>query len=321
MRNKGDEGRHGADERPARKHMPRLLHSCLHPPLAVLISVPLLSFSALIVVFASGWDRTAFAYVVYPLSAYSLVVILLTLPTCMAKARDGFARFLDSGAFMRKLRTCKAIDSYVTDARYRGIAGLYLGTVTSLAYAAFIGVAGVMYSSVWFISLSVYYLMLGCMRAYLAFTSRRGVASNAMVKYGRIAWALFLINIPMGGMMILMVLTNAGFAYPDMVIYLVALYTFYSITASIVDVVRFRKSPDMILRASKILNFVSAMMSVLALQTAMIALFSTEGEQWRQMMNAITGACIYAIVFLLGVSMLVRGRREKETVLENARQR
>jgi len=44
------------------------------------------------------------------------------------------------------------------------------------------------------------------------------------------------------------------------------------------------------------LGYVSAMMPVLGLQTAMISRFSNDGEEYRKTMNAITGGVVYGTV-------------------------
>ena len=72
----------------------------------------------------------------------------------------------------------------------------------------------------------------------------------------------------MGGMIVLMVRTNSGFSYPGYIIYLSALYTFYAMAVSVINLVKFRRLGSPILSAAKVLNLVSAMMSVLGLQTA-----------------------------------------------------
>ena len=125
---------------------------------------------------------------------------------------------------------------------------------------------------------------------------------------------LFILNIPMGGMIILMVRTNSGFTYPGYLIYLSALYTFYIMTLSIVNLVKFRKMDSPILSAAKVLNFVSAMMSVLGLQTAMIARFSSEGEEFRIMMNSVTGAAVFFIVMATVAVMVVQSSKIKKKV-------
>ena len=116
----------------------------------------------------------------------------------------------------------------------------------------------------------------------------------------------------MGGMIVLMVQTDSGYSYPGYVIYLSALYTFYTIILAIVNLVKFRKLGRPILSAAKVLNFVAALMSLLGLQTAMISQFSTEGENFRRMMNTITGSGVWFAVILTAVYMLLHSRKMKE---------
>ena len=97
-------------------------------------------------------------------------------------------------------------------------------------------------------------------------------------------------------------------------IYLSALYTFYTMTTAVINLVKFRRLGSPILSAAKVLNLVSAMMSVLGLQTAMISRFSENGEDYRRMMNAITGGFVYGFVILIALSMLLRSRNLRKKV-------
>lgn len=121
-----------------------------------------------------------------------------------------------------------------------------------------------------------------------------------------------MLNIPMGGMIILMIQTDSGFTYPGYLIYLSALYTFYMMILSVINLVKFRKMGSPILSAAKILNFVSALMSVLGLQTAMISRFSFEGEAYRKMMNTITGTAVFAAVIVTIIVMFIRSSKSKK---------
>ena len=130
--------------------------------------------------------------------------------------------------------------------------------------------------------------------------------------YRRTAWLLFLLNIPMGGMIWLMVRTDAGYSYPGSLLYLSALYTFYSMTVSVIGVVRLRGAGSPIVSAVQVLNAVAAMMSVLGLQTAMMAQFSAEDALYRRRMNTITGSFLYGIVLCVALYMLWHSRKRKE---------
>ena len=125
--------------------------------------------------------------------------------------------------------------------------------------------------------MAVYYLVLGILRLYLIYSYRHRSPELESRCYRRTAWMLFLLNIPMGGMIVLMVRTNSGFSYPGYIIYLSAFYTFYTMVISVLNLVKFRKLGSPILSAAKVLNFIAAMMSILGLQTAMISHFSENG--------------------------------------------
>lgn len=167
------------------------------------------------------------------------------------------------------------------------------GWAANLFYVVFRTVTGIRYASVWFISMAAYYLVLGGLRAYLLLCHRpAGSAAAAYRCYRRTAWLLFLLNLPMGGMILQMVRTDAGYSYPGYVIYLSALYAFYTVVAAIINLVKFRRRGNPILSAARALNFISAMMAILGLQTAMISRFSENSEGFRLTMNSVTGGAV-----------------------------
>ena len=283
----------------------RMLRKLLHPPLWVMISVPPVSFAALIVVFALQSTKNTLTYSVYCMSAYSLAIWTAAVPGLTKRAKSAMM----SSRIVRRAIASKAVVRYRGDLAFRGSVGMYQGMALNFAYAAFRAVAGIRYASVWFLSMAVYYLALGGLRTYLIACYRRRSPVRERRCYRAAARFLFLLNIPMGGMIVLMVRTNFGFSYPGHVIYLSALYTFYAAAAAVVNLARFRRLGSPILSAARALNLVSAMMSVLGLQTAMIARFSENGENYRRMMNAVTGGFVYGAVIVLALCMLLHDRK------------
>ena len=289
-----------------------MLHTLLHPAKWVLYSIPPAAFAALIFIFASEQTESALAYPVYLMSAYSLAVLIAALPVLAKRIRQHKANLLNRSKLMQKIASSAFGNQYLHDPAFRGSISIYQGMIVNFLYVLFRIAAGIRYASVWFISMAVYYMVLGGLRAYLISSYRRREAGGLSFEYccyRRTAWLLFLLNIPMGGMIVLMVRTNSGFFYPGYIIYLSALYTFYTMAVSIVNLVKFRKLGSPILSAAKVLNFVSAMMSILGLQTAMISRFSVNGENYRRLMNAVTGGFVYGIVVMIAVYMLLHSRK------------
>ena len=279
-----------------------LLERLLHPPKWVLLTLPPIVFAALIYILLKGKNSMP-AYMIYCMSAYCLTIWVLPLPRLFRKAKANMIHRLTGTVFGEK---------YIGDLAFRGSVSIYQGMMVNLLYVVFRIFVGIRYASVWFLTIAIYYLLLGIMRLSLILSYRNRNMKSELRCYRRTAWLLFLLNIPMGGMIVLMVLTDSGYSYPGYVIYLSALYTFYTITLAIVNLVKFRKLGSPILSAAKVLNFVAALMSLLGLQTAMISQFSTEGEDFRRRMNAITGGGVWFSVILIAVYMLLRSRKMKE---------
>lgn len=267
-----------------------------------LLTLPPIVFAVLIYVLLKGKSSMP-AYMIYCMSAYCLTIWILPLPRLFRKAKANMIHRLTGTVFGEK---------YIGDLAFRGSVSICQGMMVNFLYVVFRIFVGIRYASVWFLTMAIYYLLLGIMRLSLILSYRNRGVKSELHCYRRTAWLLFLLNIPMGGMTVLMVLTDSGYSYPGYVIYLSAMYTFYTIILAIVNLVKFRKLGSPILSAAKILNFVAALMSLLGLQTAMISQFSTEGEDLRRMMNALTGGGVWFSVILIAVYMLLHRRKTKE---------
>lgn len=284
------------------------MRKLLYPPKGVLYILPPAVFSALVFIFVTERQESLPAYFIYGMSAYSLVIIIAALPKFFKRIKS----LVSESKAAKRLLSHTAVNRYLTDMFFKGSFSIYQGMAVNFLYALFRTVTGIMYSSVWFISMAVYHFVLGGMRAYLIFSfKKRGTpgAKKELYEYScyqKIAWLLLLLNIPMGGMIWLMIKTNSGFSYPGYVIYLSALYTFCTMGVSIGSLAKFKKLGSPILSAAKMLNFVSAMMSVLGLQTAMISAFSENGEEYRRLMNTLTGSFVYVAVVIIAVYMIIK---------------
>lgn len=288
-----------------------ILRKLLYPPKPVLYLLPPAVFAILIFIFVTGREKTLPAYLIFGMSAYCLTIIVAALPRLSRRIKSGI---INSKA-VKKLSSSTLGNRYLNDMTFRGGFSIYQGMAVNFLYAVFRTVTGIMYSSVWFISMAVYYFILGGMRAYLTYAFNRRDKKGVLYEnecYFKTAVLLFILNIPMGGMILLMIVTNSGYSYPGYVIYLSALYTFYIMGMSIRNLVKYKKLGSPILSAAKVLNFVSAMMSVLGLQTAMISVFSTEGEDYRKLMNTLTGSVVYAGVVVTAIYMLIKSHRRRK---------
>lgn len=285
------------------KRMPEGVSRLLHPPKWVHFAVSPAVFAALAFVMLSGRNDGIPAYLLYGMSAYCLVVSVLPLPGQIRAAKAALVRRAERTAFGNR---------YLNDPAFRGGVSLCQGMLVNLLYVVFRTVVGLRYASVWCISVAVYYLALAILRLSLLFSYRRRDEIDELACYRRTAWLLLLLMLPMGGMIVQMVLTSAGYSYPGYVIYLSAMYTFYTAIEAVIRLVRFQRLGSPILSAAKAVSLIAALMSVLGLQTALIARFSVRSDGFRKTMNAITGGVVWLCVILTAVCMLRRYAKMKE---------
>lgn len=299
------------------KKVKMILGRFLHPPKWVIYTIPAASFTALIFIFASNREESAVAYPIFLLSAYSLMILFAALPILARRFKQLKINLYSRTKLIPKASSTAFCAQYLNDQLFRHTISIYQGMTINFLYMLFRFITAVQYTSIWFFSIAVYYMVLCIIRSYLAFGYHRREEKGLSYElrcYRRTAGMLFVLNIPMGGMIILMVQTDSGLNYPGYLIYLSALYTFYMMALSIVNLVKSRKMGSPILSAAKILNFISAMMSILGLQTAMIARFSSSGEVYRKMMNAITGGVVFFIVIVTIVVMMIQSSKIKKEV-------
>ena len=234
-----------------------VINKLLHPPKWILFSMPWLVFAVLIFILATGQNNSTPAYIIYSMSAYSLVIWTLAIPKLIKQIQAA----ISSNKVIQKLFSLKIIRQYFNNLSFRGSISIYQGIASNLFYAIFRLITGICYASVWFLSMAVYYFVLCSLRTYLIICYHRYNSKMGVRCYQRTAFFLFLLNILMGGMILLMVQTNSGYSYPGYIIYVSAIYTFYTMIVSIINLVKFRKFGNPILSAAKVLNFISAMMS------------------------------------------------------------
>lgn len=277
----------------------------------ILTSVPV--SAALIYVLAYEKNESAEAYIVYSLSAYCLASCVISAKNAIRQIKVIKQKLTYKGMISEKLRSSALICRYLDSRHFRGEAGIYISLAADTLYMIFRTVTGIIYESAWFLSLAAYHAVLGLIRLYLAFSYRKSERiaddskSNLQYRcYKKTGILLFALNIPMGGMTLLMIHTDSGFKYPGYIIYLSAMYTFYTAVMAVINIVRYRRLGDPVLSAAKAVNLVSAAMSVLGLQTAMIAVFSEHEENFRKIMNTATGTGVFIITVSTALFMIVR---------------
>ncbi len=278
------------------------------PPIpTLLISIP----AYMLVIYAlAGENVNPFiAYASYFWSAYAVVITITGIVGVVRFVRQGMGEH----PLVKRVRGIPVVNRYLREDRFRAEAALYLGFLINLFYAGVKMFSGILYQSVWFVTLAVYYILLAVMRFSLLHYVRkqgRDIVSE-WKRYRLCGTILLLMNFALAGIVILVIHQNSGFAYPGVLIYIMAMYAFYATITAVWNVAKFRKYGSPVLSAAKVINLTAAMVSMLSLETAMLTQFgAADDANFRQIMTASTGAGVSLIVLGMAVYMMIHATRK-----------
>lgn len=278
----------------------------LPPVPTMLIAVP--SYGLVIYVLTAESVKPTVAYFAYILSAYALIITVTSVI-------DWFRTGIEFHPFVRKMLSIPLLHRYVKEDVFRAEAALYCGFFINLLYVTIKLFSGIYYKSVWFGTLAVYYILLAIMRFSLLHHMRtQGKAKSDKAaswrRYRLCGIILLWMNWALLGIIVLVLHQNKGFAYPGMLIYAMALYTFYAAIMAVRNVLKFRKYGSPVLSAAKVINLTAALVSMLSLETAMLTQFGTADDAgFKQIMMAATGFGISAIVLGMAVYMIIHATK------------
>lgn len=288
------------------------------PPLpTVLIAVP--SFVFVFVMLGIG-DHSFLSYLAYMLSAYAMLIAITGLPGVIEAIRSG----IDNLPLLKKIRSTPLGNRLLGDAIFRSEITLHGGLFINLLYAALNLFSGIRYRSTWFVALACYYALLSAMRAVLVrYVHRKPLGQDIPTEFRRYRACgiiLLLMNQALVGIIVYMVSQNRGFSYPGFMIYAMAMYTFYITISAIINVIKYRRQGSPVLSAAKAISLTAALVSMLSLETAMLARFGSDEPEFRRIMLGISGGVACAIVLAMAIYMLARStmqlKKQKNNILE-----
>lgn len=283
----------------------KILNKILYPPVRIIVLCTVVGFPAMIISLKFLSEANPISYISYVLSAYALTVLCASFPRAKRRCKELICgdELKTIVAFRSFMNRHKYTSLYMNDIEFRARVSLYSGLAINLFYAVFKCATGVFFRSAWLWAIGIYYVMLSAIRFTLLrnvrITDKKEHADERKIheyKSARLCGIMMLaLNAAMGGMTVQMIWQNRSYEYKGYIIYISAMYAFYSLIAAVVNVVKFAKINNAILSAAKILALAGALMSMFALQTAMFSAFGG-GEEFQRLMNTITGGAVCIIV-------------------------
>lgn len=274
--------------------------------ITLIISIP--SFLLVIICLSGNEIPEPVKYVSYLLSAYSLVITIMALPRIFHNIRY----FFQNNPVTKAIIKIPVVNKIRNDSYFSSEISLYFGLLVNSCYIVMKFCSGIYYRSSWLIALGFYYLLLAVMRFALLHPIRRNSTEKQIIKelksYRFCGIVLLVMNQALAVIVVMVVHQNQGFSYNGILIYGMAIYTFYSVISAVCNLVKTRKKKSPALSALKVVSLTSALVSILSLETGMLSAFGNEDDSgFREIVTGITGGIICAIVLAMAIHMIFRG--------------
>lgn len=238
----------------------------------------------------------------YVLAFYALVAGCARVPRVIGRGRQ----FKRENRYLRR---------WSQDPRLRANVTLSGNVLWNGAYSALQLGLGIYHRSAWFYSLAAYYGLLAAMRLDLVRHTLRHEPGEKMARelrhYRGCGWVFLGMNLALSGMMFYMIRENRLVRHHEITTIAMAAYTFTTLTMAIVNVIRYRKYNSPALSAGKAISLAAAGVSMLTLESTMLATFGEEMAAWtRVAFLGLSGGAVAALIVVMAIYMIVEGNRK-----------
>ncbi len=295
----------------------------LNPPTSAKVLtfiITIISAIGALLMLLVDYDKNALAIIAYTLFgvaglslSYSVYLVIPLFP----KMKAGIISFLESHEFTYLL---------LRNFGFRTVIFAIGSFIMSLLFSGFNAFMGLINRSIWYGALAVFYIALALVRGGILgyhkskFNKKNQTQSDKYLKakvYRNSGIITLILNVALSVAIAQMIFSGAHFTYIGWTVFAYAAYAFYKITMSIISFIRAHKQTDLTVRAIRNINLVDSLVSILALQTALLTMFS-EGEINISAMNTMTGIVVSSCSIAIGIYMIVSANKKmKEIQKEN----
>ncbi|MBQ9122547.1 MAG: hypothetical protein IJY10_03535 [Lachnospiraceae bacterium] len=211
---------------------------------------------------------------------------------------------------------------YFSDPTLRINISLYMTLFINTAYALMQLGLGFYHHTIWYFSLSIYYILLAVMRFFLLKHTRKHVAGQdrmlELLIYRFCGILLILLHTALSAIVFYITWQNRGFVHHPITTIAMATYTFFSLTKAIVSLIKYHKYQSPVFSAAKVISLACAMVSMLTLETAMLSAFGQpDQENFRRIMTGASGAGVIVIILIIAIRMIITSTKEYRHLKKN----
>ena len=299
----------------------RLWKNILNPPTwakVLTFIITLLSATLSLVTVRLGLENGALAiisYILFGVAGVSLTYSVYLIIPLFPKMKNGIIAWMEKYDFTHLL---------LRNFGFRTLIFAIGSFLMSLLFSGFNAYMGIKNRSIWYGALAAFYIALAFLRggvlAYHKSRIGKKTQNDEYVKakvYRNSGIITLILNIALSSAIAQMIFSDAHFTYMGWTIFAYAAYAFYKITMSIIALIKAQKQTDLTVRAIRNINLVDALVSILALQTALLSMFS-EGEINISLFNTFTGIVVSLLSVGIGIYMIISANKKiKEIQKEN----
>ena len=274
---------------------------CLPFLLVLLLSV--LCAVGLIWVFVTGRETWVPAYFLYALSFWCLTALCVKQPATVRNVKLWFSRHPKLTALLKNEELHFKL-------------GLYFEQFLNFAYGIFKIASGVILGSAWIGCDGIYNMAQALIQLFQILRRKYAKTPVQQWKSYRFCGALILLmHLTLTGIVFQMINWNRAEDQGQIQVIATAVFAFYKITNSFLDLAKDRKHIHPVDSSIRMLNLAQAIFAIFSLQASMFHTFGT-GENWEHLMNIVTGCSVCLLIVSIGIYMIRRGNREIKKLRE-----
>ena len=217
-----------------------------------------------------------------------------------------------SGIERMRDRALHIYHDYRNDAWFRAEASVRLSVTINVFFSCYQLFQAFRFNSIWFAALGIYSVMVTTTRVIILRYMRPDAQDGReeLERYRSCGFLMLMLTFAVGLLALVVNLAGEHPVYPGSMIYVVALFTAYTVYTSISNLITYRKLESPLISASKSVAMSCAMVSLFSLQAAALAFYCTGDLVWiRTRANLISAIIICSIILIFALHIIIRASR------------
>lgn len=251
------------------------------------------------------------AYILFSVAGVSLAYSVYLIIPLFPKMKSGIIEWMEKHEFTHLL---------LRNFGFRTVIFTIGSFLMSLLFSAFNAYMGIANRSIWYGALAAFYIALAFLRggvlAYHKSRIGKKMQNDEYIKakvYRNSGIITLILNIALSSAIGQMIFSDAHFSYMGWTVFAYAAYAFYKITLSIISFIKAHKQDDLTVRAIRNINLVDALVSILALQTALLTMFSEDNVDI-SLFNTFTGVAVSVLSVGIGIYMIASANKKMKKI-------